>query len=202
MERGKHIDIPIGLLETNDGQIPGLATNPRDITDKDFRALKKNLKDVPRMLDARALIVYPLCDKYVVIGGNQRLRALREEKDRDSVPCFVLPSDTTSEEMQAMTILDNTQRGAWNWDALANEWNAAKLQGWGVPAWGDPAPAEPELPSANDTREAANYGEAKMVFQFDADEFDFVSGALARINVNKENALLELLGYGKAAEEE
>lgn len=52
----------------------------------------------------------------------------------DTVP--VLYADTlTEEEKREFIIKDNSSFGAWDWDALANEWDAEQLDDWGVDVW-------------------------------------------------------------------
>ena len=85
-------NIPIGKLESNSGQIKGLPKNPRFIRDERFKALKKSIQDFPEMMEYRELIVYPVGGKYVVIGGNMRLRACKELGFKD-VPAKILPEN-------------------------------------------------------------------------------------------------------------
>lgn len=48
------------------------------------------------MLQLRGIIVYPHGDKYIVIGGNMRLRAM-VELGMTSAPCVVIPSHVTAD---------------------------------------------------------------------------------------------------------
>ena len=77
MDRLDIIQIPIKALELNKGQIEGLPKNPRFIKDARYAALVKSIADSPEMLRIRELMVVPHGDKYVVIGGNMRLRACK-----------------------------------------------------------------------------------------------------------------------------
>ena len=127
--------IPIGQIEENNGQIQGLPTNPRTIKKDDFLKLVKSIKETPQMLSHRQLILYPLTDnRYVAIGGNQRLRALKELK-YDEVPCSVLDKNTSVDELKAILIKDNNSFGDWDWDAIANEWDSEPLNDWGMSVW-------------------------------------------------------------------
>ena len=61
----------------------------------------------------------------------------------DSVPVIVY---TVEDDADQQTILrramkDNGSFGAWDWDALANEWDDLPLGDWGVPSWGSETPA-------------------------------------------------------------
>lgn len=52
----------------------------------------------------------------------------------DTVP--VIYADTlTEEEKREFIIKDNSSFGAWDWDVLANEWEAEQLEDWGVDVW-------------------------------------------------------------------
>ncbi len=70
--------LPISKLVNNTGQIEGLPANPRQIDKTDYERLLKSLKEDPDFLVHKPLHVYEHNDQYVVLGGNQRLRALKE----------------------------------------------------------------------------------------------------------------------------
>ncbi len=135
------VHIKITKLEGNNGQIDGLPKNPRFIRDKRFKALVKSIEDAPEMLELRELIVYPHGKKYVVIGGNMRLKACRELGFTD-VPCKVLPKDTPIEKLREYAIKDNNDAGEQDWDITANEWDTEELEKWGMELptewYGDP----------------------------------------------------------------
>lgn len=123
--------IQISKLEVNKGQIDGLPKNPRFIRDTRFEQLKKSIEDAPEMLNLRELIVMPHGKKYVVIGGNMRLRACTDLGYKE-LPCKVLPADTPPEKLREYAIKDNNGFGQDDWDLLANEWDDAELKGWGT----------------------------------------------------------------------
>ena len=129
-------DIDIRLLCRNTGQIEGLPKNPRFIRDEKFELLKKSIQENPEMLSLRELLVYPVGEQYIVIGGNMRLEACKALGYK-TVPCKVLDADTTVEQLKAYTVKDNAGFGEWDWDMLANEWDSAQLTEWGVdvPEW-------------------------------------------------------------------
>lgn len=121
-------------LVLNEGQIAGLPTNPRQWTKTELDKLKKSLKETPELLEARGILVYPWEGKYLVLGGNMRLSALKSLKAKD-VPCIVFPEDTPIDKLKEIVIKDNGSFGAWDFDQLANEWGDLPLVDWGVPAW-------------------------------------------------------------------
>ena len=73
-----YTELPIAQLEENKGQIDGLPANPRNIQPDKLAKLKRSILDNPEMLQLRGILVYPHGDKYIVIGGNMRLRAMVE----------------------------------------------------------------------------------------------------------------------------
>ena len=123
--------ISISKLEVNKGQIEGLPQNPRFIRDERFKALCKSIEDAPEMLNLRELLVVEHGNKYVVIGGNMRLRACLELGYKE-VQCKVLPADTPVSKLREYAIKDNNGFGQDDWDLLANEWDAQELADWGM----------------------------------------------------------------------
>jgi len=129
MVETKNIDIK--KLEVNKGQIEGLPKNPRFIRDDRYEALKKSISDAPEMLSLRELIVYPFNNKFVVVGGNMRLRACKDLGHKE-IPCKILDADTPVEKLREYTIKDNKGFGQDDFDLLANEWDVDELTDWGM----------------------------------------------------------------------
>lgn len=126
------IMLPLSKIEPNMGQLDGLPQNPRSIKKSKFEKLKKNIEEYPEMLAWRSLLVYPIGNnKYIIIGGNMRYRAMKELGHKEA-PVFIIPKETPIEKIKAYTILDNNGFGEWDWDLLANEWDADMLDDWGL----------------------------------------------------------------------
>lgn len=121
-------------LVLNEGQVTGLPTNPRQWTRAELENLKKSLQETPELLEARGILVYPWEGKYLVLGGNMRLSALKALKAKDA-PCIVFPEDTPIDKLKEVVIKDNGSFGEWDYDLLANEWDSLPLADWGVPNW-------------------------------------------------------------------
>lgn len=121
-------------LVLNEGQIAGLPTNPRQWTKTELNKLKKSLSETPELLEARGILVYPWEGKYLVLGGNMRLSALKSLKAEDA-PCVIFPENTPIDKLKEVIIKDNGSFGEWDFDSLANEWGDLPLTDWGVPAW-------------------------------------------------------------------
>lgn len=133
--------IKLSELEPNAGQVEGLPVNPRQWTKGDVSKLAKSLKETPELFEARPIIVYPHGGKYVILGGNMRYEACRENKDEDA-PCVIVAEDTPVQKLKEIVIKDNGTFGAWDYDALANEWDDLPLVDMGVPTWNADEPEE------------------------------------------------------------
>jgi len=101
--------------------------NPRVIKGDKFLKLVKSIKDFPQMLELRPIVVD---NEMIVLGGNMRLKACIEAGLKE-VP--ILIADELTEEQKAEFIIkDNVGYGEWDWDVLANEWDAQLLDEWGL----------------------------------------------------------------------
>lgn len=129
--------VAISKLENNKGQIEGLPKNPRFIKNERYEKLLQSIKDFPAMLGYREVVCVEFEGKYVVIGGNMRLRALKEVGFKE-VPCKILPENTPAEILREITIKDNVSFGDNDNDLLANEWDIQEITNWGLPTieWG------------------------------------------------------------------
>jgi DNA modification methylase len=104
--------------------------NPRVIRDEKFAKLKQSIIDFPEMLEKRPLVCYTEGEKYIVLGGNMRLKALSDIGAKE-IP-IILADEWTEEQRAQFLIKDNVGFGEWDWNALANEWDADKLSDWGL----------------------------------------------------------------------
>jgi site-specific DNA-methyltransferase (adenine-specific) len=83
------------------------------------------------MLEKRPLICFTDTDgKLVVLGGNMRLKAAKEVGLKE-LP-ILLADDWTEEQKAQFLIKDNVGFGEWDWDELANDWDAEQLADWGL----------------------------------------------------------------------
>ena len=185
--------IKTSSLEVNKGQIEGLPKNPRFIRDERYKALVKSIEDAPEMLNLRELLVVEHGKKYVVIGGNMRLRACKELGYAE-VPCKVLPADTPVAKLREYAIKDNNGFGEDDWDVLANEWDAEELQEWGMELpmdWGQ----EPTTNASNSEIDVDDFSDKiEVKLYFSIDEHAFIQ---QRLGTDKEQEILKLLGYGE-----
>lgn len=101
--------------------------NPRLIKDDKFKKLVKSIQEFPQMLELRPIVVN---DDMIVLGGNMRLKACKEAGLKE-VP-IIKASDLTDEQQREFIIKDNVGFGEWDWNDLANNWDADKLDDWGL----------------------------------------------------------------------
>jgi ParB-like chromosome segregation protein Spo0J len=105
--------------------------NPRIIKDGKFQKLVTSIQEFPDMLNKRPLVVFTDVDnKYVVLGGNMRLKACKEIGLKE-IP-IIVADEWTEEQKNEFLIKDNVGFGEWDWDQLANEWDVEKLDDWGL----------------------------------------------------------------------
>ena len=100
--------------------------NPRLIKDDKFKKLVQSVKDFPEMLNIRPIVVNK---DMIILGGNMRFKACKEAGLKE-VPIII--TDLTEEQQKEFLIKDNVSGGEWDWDILANEWNADDLKDWGL----------------------------------------------------------------------
>ena len=62
-----------------------------------------------------------------------RLKAIKDLKIKE-VPVKIV-SGLTEKQKQEFIIKDNVGFGEWDWDMLANEWEAEELEDWGLDVW-------------------------------------------------------------------
>lgn len=101
--------------------------NPRLIKDDKFKKLVKSIKDFPQMLEIRPIVVN---DDMIVLGGNMRLKACKEAGLKE-LP-VIKASELTEEQQREFIIKDNVGFGEWEWEDLANNWDAEQLTDWGL----------------------------------------------------------------------
>jgi hypothetical protein len=114
------IKLPINQVKAN-------PNNPRIIKDDKFKKLVKSIQDFPEMLELRPIVVN---DDMIVLGGNMRLKACKEA-GLTKIP-VIKASNLTEEQQKEFIIKDNVGFGEWDWEQLANEWDAEMLNEWAL----------------------------------------------------------------------
>jgi DNA modification methylase len=116
----KSITVKISEVKSN-------PNNPRIIKDDKFQKLVKSIKEFPEMLSIRPIVVNA---DMVVLGGNMRLKACKEAGLKDVA--IIKAEDLTEDQQKQFIIKDNVGFGEWDWEDLANNWDAEQLTDWGL----------------------------------------------------------------------
>ncbi|HHT23201.1 MAG TPA: DNA modification methylase [Bacteroidales bacterium] len=119
--------IPISKLKLN-------PTNPRTIKKDQLEKLKRSIKSFPEMMEKRPMVCVTDKDgKIYPLGGNMRLRAIKEMGFKEIPETWVaLADEWTEEQRMEFVIKDNSNLGSWDFDALVERWNIDDLEEWGV----------------------------------------------------------------------
>ena len=125
---------PINKIKSN-------PNNPRVIKDDKFKKLVQSLKDLPEMAQVRPIVVN---QDMIVLGGNMRLKAMKEAGWKEAPVAVV---DWDEDKQRQFIIKDNVGFGEWDWDMLANEWDAESLGDWGLDV---PQMSETEMEAEED----------------------------------------------------
>ena len=159
----------------NINQIKTNTNNPRIIKGDKFNKLVQSIKDFPEMLELRPIVID---ENNIVLGGNMRLRACTEAGLTD-VPVKIAKG-LTEEQKKEFIVKDNVGFGEWDWDILANEWDADELEDWGLDVWTD---KEPQLPQATNN----------ITLKFSDEDYEFVTDKLLTLDGSTEEVIIELL---------
>ena len=139
--------------------------NPRTIKDDSFKKLVKKIEQFPQMLEKRP-IVYDSTQDYLILGGNRRYDAVSALKKKG----FIIKdsymsdaSDWTDEQKREFIVTDNISDGDWDYDILANNYEAAELEEWGLELPKDFLPEteteEDEPPQVDETQTVSQLGQ-------------------------------------------
>ena len=151
--------------------------NPRFIKDSKFEQLVKSIREFPDMTMVRPLIIN---QDNIILGGTMRYLAMKE-LEFETIPCQKVDWDEAKQ--QEFIIKDNLNFGEWDWDALANDFNADDLEDWGL-----------ELPKVIDeVEEEPTIDTQKITLEYTPDEYKQVKKALQKIASTPEQAVWKLL---------
>lgn len=98
--------------------------NPRQIKKEQFAHLENLIKKF-------GLIDKPIINQdFTIIGGHQRIKILKKMKAKD-VECWVPDQHLSDEDIDHLCIGLNLNQGQFDYDILANQWEALDLLKWG-----------------------------------------------------------------------
>ena len=107
--------------------------NPRVIKDEKFQKLVKSIQEFPKMMELRPMVVN---EDMVVLGGNMRLKALKECGYKEIPENWVKSaSELTEEEQRRFIIADNVGFGEHDWELISTWFSEAEDWGLDVPGF-------------------------------------------------------------------
>ena len=172
--------LPIGKIKAN-------PNNPRTIKDDKFFKLVQSLKDLPEMAKVRPVVVN---QDMVVLGGNMRLKAMKEAGWKE-VPVEIV--DWDEDKQRQFIIKDNVGFGEWDWEMLANEWDAEQLEDWALDVTGwklDPTQMGDEFTLPDGDKAPFQ----QMTFTLADEQAEQIKNAIADIKQTEEYKYAETMG--------
>ena len=173
-------NVPINTVKAN-------PNNPRIIKDDKFAKLVKSINEFPQMLNLRPIVVN---DDMVVLGGNMRLKACKEAGLKE-IP-IIKASELTEQQQKEFIVKDNVGYGEWDWNDLANNWDADQLQEWGLDI-----PGFDNLSFEDKNKELTldDISDSMTIsLKYTEEEYYIVKESLSKIAVTPEQAIWKLLG--------
>ena len=164
--------------------------NPRIIKDEKFEKLKKSIKEFPKMMALRPMVIN---EDNIVLGGNMRLKALKDLGYKDLPEEWIKRAeDLTDEEARRFIIADNVGFGEHDWDILANEWDSVELEDWGLDAWQniDDIETSDEFSLPDGDKEPFQ----QMTFTLADEQAEQIKNAIADIKLTEEYKYCETMG--------
>ena len=162
------------ILDTRD--LVGNPKNPRKITTASLNKLCDSIR-ANGFWQHRPIAVerQDWTDKYVVLDGNQRLKALRRMKRREA-PC-VIYSELNDEERDDIILRSNINNGDWDTDLLASDFEGIDFASIGLEIE-LPEPPEIEEPTATAPGKPANDEEEEQEEEYKEDKLEFYHNML------------------------
>ena len=177
-------------------EIKANPNNPRVNKDEKFDKLVKSIREFPKMMKLRPMVIN---SDNIVLGGNMRLKALKHLGYKEVPDEWVKRAeDLTEEEQRRFIIVDNVGFGDHDWEMLANEWNVDELEDWGldVPDWND-AGVELDINEFGTDFSLKDGGKApfqQMTFTLADEQAEQIKNAIADIKKTEEYKYAETMG--------
>jgi len=151
------------------GDLIPMAINPRQMTVKENDDLEKSMAKFD-------LAEIPVINTdNTIVAGHQRIRILIAEGRADEMIDVRLPSrDMTEDEVKEYCVRSNANRGSWDFDFLANHFEATELVDWGFEPF-ELGIVEPIVIEPNDNDEKEPDKEPKETTTQKTDDFQVVA---------------------------
>ena len=180
--------LKVSSLVQNNGQLGWLPKNPRQWTQTDIDRTAASIREDEDFLEDRPLLVVPNGDEYIVFAGNLRREGAKKQKMK-TVPAVVYYPETDEDRLtvKRRAMKDNGSFGAWDYDALANEWDDLPLQDWGVPSWKEDGPAPDEFGEEFKLPDGSAPASNQITFYFAPEQKSFILDMLEEVAEGNDN---------------
>ena len=162
--------------------------NPRTIKDDKFEKLVASIKEFPKMLEIRPIVVN---DDMIVLGGNMRLKACKDAGLK-KVP-IIKASELTEDEQRQFIIKDNVSGGEWHWEMLSSEWDSDQLEDWGLDVVGFDVDAD-EFGEDFNLPDGDKEPFQQMTFTLADEQAEQIKNAIADVKETEEYKYAETMG--------
>lgn len=174
----KTIKIKVSEIKSN-------INNPRLIKDQKFSKLVDSIKEFPKMMNLRPIVVD---ENNVILGGNMRFKASIKAGFKEVYA--LRAEDLTEKEKKEFIIKDNVGFGEWDWDILANQFENSDLNDWGLDVWDTKDIDLDDFFTDNtENKEDTN----KIILEYNEKDYNFVIEQLNKKEGSKENIIYNLL---------
>lgn len=166
--------------------------NPRIIKDDRFKKLVKSIEEFPKMMELRPMVIN---QDNIVLGGNMRLKAIKELGYKEIPDSWVKRADElTEEEQRRFIIADNVGFGEHDWEMLANEWDVEELGEWGLDVNFDSVPISEEYGEEFSLPDGDKAPFQQMTFTLADEQAEHIKNAIADIKKTEEYKYCETFG--------
>ena len=149
--------------------------NPRIIKDEKFRKLVNSIKEFPKMMKLRPIVVD---GNNMVLGGNMRLKALQELKYKEIPDDWIKKADElTEDEKKRFIVADNVGFGEHDWDKLQADWKVEDLEAWGVDL-----PVFDTEKLISKTEQLKDFSRSHVLISYHPDNHDKIQKLLEELN--------------------
>ena len=169
--------------------------NPRVIKGDKFKKLVKSISEFPKMMELRPMVINA---DNIVLGGNMRLRALKELGYKDIPDEWVKRAETlTEEEQRRFIIADNVGFGEHDWEVLKAEWDVeGELSEWGldIPEWDEGVGLSDEFGEDFQLKDGDKAPFQQMTFTLADEQAEQIKNAISDIKQTEEYKYAETMG--------
>tara|TARA_R110001606_G_scaffold331416_1_gene479173 strand:- start:1289 stop:1885 length:597 start_codon:yes stop_codon:yes gene_type:complete len=173
-------------------EIKSNPNNPRIIKDEKFAKLKKSISEFPKMMELRPMVIN---SENIVLGGNMRLKALKELGYTDIPNEWIKRADElTEDETRRFIIADNVGFGEHDWEMLANEWDTQELEDWGLDGFPFGVADSEEFGTDFELPDGDKSPFQQITFSLADEQAEQIKNAVADIKLTEEYKYCETMG--------